>query len=275
MDERQRGFVARVQEIAVVRRELARENHALVDKRAGRHRNRVVFGDFPVTERIDLVGDDLAHNVEPALEFILAGEARRTADENLLHDRLDRPHAFAESRIVDRHVAPAEHGQTFGRDDVFDDLPHLPARLGGARHEELTDRVVARLGEGEAELCALRREKLMGDLRQNSAAVAKRRIGADSAAMVEIDQDLQPLFEDVVRLEVPHVGHEADAAGIVLIARVVEAFGARGQRVGAAKERARPTRAGARLVGGPLGSRAHLSAPPRRRDPQAAAIQIF
>ena len=90
---------------------------------------------------------------------------------------------------------------------------------------------MAGLRQVEAELGAFGREEAVRDLGQDAATVAERGIGPDRAAMVEIDQDLQALFEDVVRLAVLHVGDEADAAGIVLLGGIVEALGGRGQRV--------------------------------------------
>ena len=80
---------------------------------------------------------------------------------------------------------------------------------------------MAWLRQIESELGAFRREKTMGDLSENAASVAERGIGPDRAAMVEIDQNLQTLLQDFVRLAVLHVGDEADAAGIVLLRGVV------------------------------------------------------
>ena len=100
-----------------------------------------------------------------------------------------------------------------------------------ARHEELPDRVVARLRKIKPKLRAFRRKESVRDLREHAASIAERRISPDRAAMIEIGQDLQALFENVVRPAVFHVGHEADAAGIMLIGRIVEALGARGQRI--------------------------------------------
>ena len=56
------------------------------------------------------------------------------------------------------------------------------------------------------------------------AAVARLRVGADRAAMLEVQQDLQALLDDVVRLAVVQVGDEADAAGIALVQRIEQAF---------------------------------------------------
>ena len=96
MDERQRSVVAHVQEIAVVWRELADQHHPLVDNGAGRQRDRVVFRNFRAAERKNSIGNDLADDEEPALKIIFSGEISGAADENLLHHRLGRFHAFAE-----------------------------------------------------------------------------------------------------------------------------------------------------------------------------------
>ena len=86
-------------------------------------------------------------------------------------------------------------------------------------------------GQVEAQLGAFGREERVRDLGQHAAAVAERRIRAHRAAVVEVDQNLQALFEDVVRLAVLHVGDEADAAGIMLVGGIVERLGRRRQRV--------------------------------------------
>ena len=60
----------------------------------------------------------------------------------------------------------------------------------------------------------------MRDLGQDAATVAERWIRPHRAAMVEVDQNLQALFENVVRLAVLHVGDKADAARIVFPGRI-------------------------------------------------------
>ena len=74
----------------------------------------------------------------------------------------------------------------------------------------------------EAELGALAREELVRNLNQDAGAVAGFRIAAAGAAMRQVDQDLNALDDDVVRFLTLDVGNEADAAGIVLVARIVE-----------------------------------------------------
>ena len=70
-------------------------------------------------------------------------------------------------------------------------------------------------------------EEAVRDLDQDAAAVAHHRIGADGAAVGEVPEDREPLLDDGVRLHVLHVGDEADAAGVLLVLRVVESLARR------------------------------------------------
>ena len=70
--------------------------------------------------------------------------------------------------------------------------------------------------------------ELVGDLDQDAGAVAHQLVGADRAAVVEVLEDLQALRDDAVRALALDVGDEADAAGIVFVGRVVQAFGGGG-----------------------------------------------
>jgi hypothetical protein len=60
------------------------------------------------------------------------------------------------------------------------------------------------------------------DLNQDSSAVARFRIAAASAAMREVDQDLQALGDDVVRLHALDIDHETDATSVVFVSWIVE-----------------------------------------------------
>ena len=74
-------------------------------------------------------------------------------------------------------------------------------------------------GQLEAQLSALGREELVRHLRQDAGAVAGQRIAAAGAAVRQIDQDLQARADDLMALLAAHVDDEADAAGVVLLAR--------------------------------------------------------
>ena len=71
-------------------------------------------------------------------------------------------------------------------------------------------------------------EVLVGDLDQDARAVAHQLVGADGAAVVEVLQDLEALHDDRVRLEALDVGHEADAAGVLLVGGVIQPARGRG-----------------------------------------------
>ena len=69
--------------------------------------------------------------------------------------------------------------------------------------------------------------EVVGDLDQDAGAVTHQLVGADRTAVVEVLQDQQTLLDDAVRLAALDVGHEADAAGIVLAGGVVKAAAGR------------------------------------------------
>ena len=64
----------------------------------------------------------------------------------------------------------------------------------------------------------------MRHLHENAAAVAHHGIGADRAAVGKVFQNREALFDDGVALAVFQIGDEADAAGIFLVGRIVEAL---------------------------------------------------
>ena len=150
------------------------------------------------------------------------GHALAAADEDLLDVRLRVARHAADGGAVDRRVAPAEHGETFFADDALDDAFALQALVRLHRQEHHADAVLAGRRQREAELGALAREELVRDLDQDAGAVAGLRIAAAGAAVRQVDQDLDALDDDVVRFVTLDVGDEADAAGVVFSARVVE-----------------------------------------------------
>ena len=67
----------------------------------------------------------------------------------------------------------------------------------------------------------------MGNLDENAGAVARLGIAACCSAMGEVDEDLKALADNVVAFFALDAGHEAHAAGIVFIARMIETLGCR------------------------------------------------
>ncbi len=99
-----------------------------------------------------------------------------------------------------RRVAPPKHREPFfARDPLQDSFGHQPLRrLHRQKHH--AHAVFARRRQREAQLGALPRKEFVRDLDQDARAVAGLRIAAARAAMRQVDEDLQSLGDDVVRL---------------------------------------------------------------------------
>ena len=78
-----------------------------------------------------------------------------------------------------------------------------------------------RVDAGRGHLGAI---ELVGNLDQDAGPVAHQRIGADGAAMGQVLEDLEALLDDRMRFRAGDVGDEADAAGVVLVGRAVQAL---------------------------------------------------
>ena len=96
-------------------------------------------------------------------------------------------------------------------------------KAASLRHEQIADAVVSGRRQRDAVLRQLLAEEAVRDLRKQAGAVAHQRIGADRAAMRQVLEHGEAVADDLVRLDALHVRDEADAAGIVLAARIVEA----------------------------------------------------
>src|SRR3981081_4518875 len=98
-----------------------------------------------------------------------------------------------------------------GGDDALDNFaPRL-----FLRHEQRADRVFAGPRQREAELLGFAREERVRNLHQNAGAVARARIGAARAAMLEVAKNVERVGDDLMRLLALDVGDEADAARIL------------------------------------------------------------
>jgi hypothetical protein len=91
------------------------------------------------------------------------------------------------------------------------------------RHEDVADAVLAHLRQGEAKRFGLRLEEFVGNLHQDARTVADQGVRADRAPVGQVLEDLNSVLDDLMRPPPFQVGDEADTAGIVIEARVIEA----------------------------------------------------
>ncbi len=87
--------------------------------------------------------------------------------------------------------------------------------------------VLAGRGQRETQARRFALKKSVRNLDQDARAVAGLRIAAAGAAMRQIDQDLDALQDDIVRLAALDVRDKADAASVVLVLRAVQSLSRR------------------------------------------------
>ena len=172
--------------------------------------------------------------VRRALFDLVAGEKKtplvfivrqpvRAPDEHLLHARQSRCGLLAEHVDIDRHLAPAEEEEPALRDHFLDRRLGARLRVGVVvREENLPHREVALVKELVAELLDDRLENLVGDLGRNARAVARLHVRIHRAAMGQIAQRLERVFQHLVRALSTDLRDETDAAGVVFKVRRIQ-----------------------------------------------------
>src|SRR5580700_3000025 len=128
------------------------------------------------------------------------------ADENLLDVGLRCAGDPANGVDIDRGVAPAKDGETFFANDAFENAFSFETFMRFDGEEHHTDAIFAGGRQGETELRGFAREKRVGDLNQQPSAIAGFRIASAGAAMREVDQNLNPFFNNVVGFLTANVG---------------------------------------------------------------------
>ena len=164
----------------------------------------------------------LADDEKLALERVLIVAIFAAADDRLADHRHLVEHRLAEAGGVDRHVAPADQRLAFLGDEFLEGGDGEIARLVVARQEAHRDAIVAGLGQGEAGARRPSAQQAIGNLDEDAGAIAEQRIGTDRAAMIEREEDFEAALDDRIGLFTTNVRNEADPAGIMLVAAVVQ-----------------------------------------------------
>ena len=223
MHQGKRALKVGVAQIRVIGAELVGEEHAFVDHRAARDRNRIIVRSLPLAAGIKPLRDRLAQDVKPPLELGFRPNPGAAGEKDLLVDRLGRLDQFTESGVVGRHVAPAEQRHTFLLGDLDVGLHNFSPPFGIVREEQRAYRVMAGLRQFEAQFGGFLGKKFVRLLHQNACAIAGARIGADGAPVLEVDQNGEGVLDDPMRGATLDIGNEADTAGIFLQRRIEQA----------------------------------------------------
>ena len=163
----------------------------------------------------------LADHDQLAFEGILVGTIVAPRDDRLADHRHRCDHRLAQPVKGHRHIAPTDQPLPLLGGEFLELFDNEIARRLILREETHGNGIIARLRQIEVLLVSPAADQRVRDLQQNSGAVAQQRIGAHSAAMIEIGENLECLRDDRVRLPALDVGQEPHTAGIVLVARII------------------------------------------------------
>ena len=226
VDERQRRLEHRIAQVGEHRRDLAGRQHALVGEDPRRQADDEEQRSLGEPQRVGLRLDALARDVELSLEIERiarrgpGAKCGRHADEDLLEDRLRRASPCAQpASSVGTCRQPSTCRPSSSHDAREERLHLIPFGLV-LRQENQTGAVLALPWQLESK--PLRAKERVRHLQQDAGAVTGVGLAAAGAAMLEIDQQLQPLLDDGVRAASFEVDDEADAARIALEAGVVK-----------------------------------------------------
>jgi len=137
------------------------------------------------------------------------------------------PHAvmmmIPEDRGVDRHLAPPEDRAPFRGGDPFEG-PGAPFGKRLVHGEKEHPRgVLAARRKVEPVSRAHLAEEGVGDLEEEAGAVAGRLVAPQGAAVLQVDEDPDPLLDHGVQGNAVDPGNEPDAAAVVVVPRIVQA----------------------------------------------------
>ncbi len=219
MHERQAGLEGRVAQVGKELAQLLGGEHALVDDRPRRERGEV--------QAVDGVLGALAQHEGAPLERHRVHARGGRGDEELLDARHGAERGLAEAEGLDRHDAPPDDAEPLLAGELFHHAPRLVGVVGVGGQEGEAHRVAPGLGQREARRLGRAGQEAVRHLDEDPGPVAGLDLGARRAAVGQVLEDGQRLVDDVVVGRAVQIGHHADATGVVLVSRVVEASGHR------------------------------------------------
>ena len=219
MHDAQRTGQPLVLQVKVEHLELRRGQHALVDHGLtgkaweidGFAPGAVLAGPLGA----EFVLGTLADDVGAALQLHAFG----AGDEQLAEGRHRVAGQRAQRGLVGGYVAPAQHLQALGLDDLLHRGGGRRGVFRGLRQERDAGGVAACFGQVEVDDLT---EEVVGNLDQDAGAVTAVRLGALRTAMLEVDQRGDCLVHDVAAAPAVHVDDHGNPARVMLECGVVE-----------------------------------------------------
>jgi len=226
VDQGQGGNKPLVRQVGIKTFDLLGQHEPLVDDHARRKARQVEVFRLLELALADLALDTLANDVELPFQS-LARRLGAPGDEDLSDYRLDVARRLADQAIIDRHVAPTEDTLSLLGNDFFQSIgTEVPLAII-ARQKDDTNAVIASGRKLGADFARLGGKEVVRNLREDAGTVAGERIATAGTAMRQVHQDLQPTPHDLMRAFAVDIHHEADAARVVLVRRIVKTMGLR------------------------------------------------
>jgi len=124
--------------------------------------------------------------------------------------------------LIYRSITPAENGEALFNGHTFNDAladEALGVLYGQETH---TDGVLAEGRKREAELRRFATEEFIGNLDENSSAIAGFGIASTGSAVSQIDENLDPFCDDFVGRFRVDIDNKAETAVVALVCRTIK-----------------------------------------------------
>ena len=197
------------------------EQEALVNNRSAGERGDIEEALFPQIGAVNFLFRALADDVKFAFQGI-GIHAVRPLDKKLLDVRLRVAGQAPDGIGIHRRVAPTQDGQAFVARNFFQNGFARHSLVGLDGKEDHPHAVLTGRGQRKTQAGTFGLEKRMRNLDQHAGAIARLGIAPASAAVRQVDQDFDSLHYDVVGFFAGDVGHKADPARVMFVARIVK-----------------------------------------------------
>ena len=225
MNQRESRFYRRMIQVSVIRRNLLGHEHAFIDERLVRKARNVKPIPAADLARIanHLLGP-LPNDVQLSLECHVVGQLGTAPNEHLPHKRLRGLGRRAQRRVVRGNVAPAKNLLSFLADNRGEYLFALGAFGWVFGHIQHTHAIFSKRGQGNTRRLADFRQKRVRHLNQNARAIASVRLATASAAVIEVDKNLNGLANYGIGFFTLDINQKAHPTRIMLEPGVVKAL---------------------------------------------------
>ena len=221
MHQRNGRYQLRIQQIQEVSADLIGQQHALVNHGARRERWQVELLAVVELEFAYVVFGALTHHEQLTFKGVLIFQRFRTTDKDLTGHRLQITGGLRQDRGIHWHIAPAEEFKAFFMNNAGQHRFTGLTTGNRLRQEDIPHGIVTHGRQTQTLLGAFGAQEGIRQLDQYPGAIAEHGVITCSATVLEVFQDQQTLLDNLVTLLILNVRDKADAAGIVLVGRVI------------------------------------------------------